>query len=108
MASFREPKILLANSRFTTATRGEFLSSCHDNVLPANKLVRAASKYSGDMLYVMASAAAFAGLRSVVFSVKTFELYVPQYCGSRSTDPTDLTPGLVCKASIMRFCIAGT
>jgi hypothetical protein len=49
LASVAEPKILLANSRLTTATGGAFLSSCHDKVLPASKLVRAASKYSGDI-----------------------------------------------------------
>ena len=39
-----EPRILRANCRFTTATRGELLSSCQERVLPDNKAVPAAWK----------------------------------------------------------------
>ena len=37
-----EPKTLLANSRLTIATRGEFLSSCQVKVLPESIAVPAA------------------------------------------------------------------
>lgn len=39
-----EPKILRANSPFTSPTRGKLLSSCHEKPLPASKLVPEVSK----------------------------------------------------------------
>ena len=66
-----------AGTRFTTATRGASLSSCHETILPANKDVPAAWKYSGDMLYIKAKAAAFDCLRSLVSFLKTFALLPP-------------------------------
>ena len=45
-----DPKTVRANCWLTTATLGAFLSSCHVKVLPESKAVRAARKYSGDML----------------------------------------------------------
>jgi|SRR6516225_269720 len=42
MALVIEPKTLRANSRFTTATCGACLSSCHVKALPDSKAVRAA------------------------------------------------------------------
>jgi hypothetical protein len=44
-----EPNILLANSRFTTATRGAFLSSCHDSA------VRSDSKETGAIWQAIAA-----------------------------------------------------
>src|SRR5258706_14824115 len=58
-----EPSILLANSGFTTATRGAFVSSCHEKALTANKDVPDARETSGDTVYIYASAAVFDGLR---------------------------------------------
>src|SRR2546423_13230022 len=62
-----------ANSRFTMATRGTLLSSCHVKSLPANKCVPATRRYSGEMLNKTTRAAAFDGLRSAVLSVKIFD-----------------------------------
>ncbi len=92
-----------------TATGGAFLSSCHVKVLPKSNAVPAAWKYSGDMLNVKASAAAFDGFRSVVLSLKTCApLSPPLTNGAQSIKPTDFTPGMDATASIMRFCISGT
>ena len=61
------------------------------------------------MLNVMASAAAFDGLRSVASSVKTFESLQQAGCsGGTLTKAAAVTSGIAVIASIMRFCIAGT
>src|SRR5260370_13882996 len=104
-----EPKILPANSRLTTATRGEPLSSCNEKVLPARKAVAAALKYAGDILNLYGTAAAFDGRRSVVSSVKIVDSpQAPLTNGAQSTNPTESTPGSASIASRMRFCISGT
>src|SRR3989442_8848936 len=106
MAFVAEPRILRANSRFMTATRGAFLSSFHVTPLPTSRVVPAAWKYSGEMLNIIASAAAVDGLRSVVSSVKTFESLQQAGCnGGMLTNPADATPGIAAIVSIMRFCI---
>ena len=103
------PKSLRANSRFTTATRGEFLSSCQVKVLPESRAVPAAWKYSGVTLNIAAPVAAFDGRRSDVLSVKTTESPSPLTAkGNASVNPTDSTPGNASRASVIRFCIAGT
>jgi hypothetical protein len=57
----------------------------------------------------MTRAAAFAGLRSAVLSVKIFDSLQQAACnGGMLTKPTDVTPEIEAIASIMRFCIAGT
>src|SRR5215469_13575400 len=86
-----EPKTLRANSRFTTATLGAFLSSCHERVLPANRAVSAASKNLGDIWYMMGEAAAFGGLRSDVSSVKTVVMCQQLTNGGQFVNPTDVT-----------------
>src|SRR5580700_1922308 len=101
-----DPKILLANAQFTTATRGALLSSCQLNVRPESKAVRAAWKYSGDILKRNDTAAALDGLRSAVSPVKTSaSAYAPLISGAQSIKPTDSTPGVVRMAATMRFCI---
>src|ERR1039457_3886756 len=95
-----EPNSLRANSRFTTATRGEFLSSYQVNVLPDSRAVPAARKYSGETLKTAASATELEGRRSDVLSVKTIEspsLLIPN--GNASINPTDSTPGRTLRAS---------
>jgi len=57
---------------------------------------------------MMASAAAFDGLRSDAWPVKTFESDHPRCKGGYwPTSPTDVTPGIACKTSIMRFSKVG-
>src|SRR5438270_9034239 len=101
-----EPKILRADSWLITATGGASLSSCHAKALPDSRLVPAARKYSGDMLNIRADAAAFAGLKSEVCSLKTNVPFAPPDNGDQSTSPTDVTPGIVSRASIMCLCMA--
>ena len=98
-----------ANSRFTTATRGAFLSSCHVRDLPASKAVPAASKYSGDMLYVIGFGSGIRRRQIVVSSRKTCVLFAPhiQWRIDLPIPPT-LRRESLSRASIMRFCIAGT
>src|SRR5215831_13217077 len=108
MALVSEPKILRANSRLTTATRGAFLSSRNVKSLPASKAVPAARKYPGEMLNGVARAAAADGLRSVVSSVKTFDWLQQAACnGGMLTRATAFASGIVTIESIMRFCMAG-
>src|SRR5689334_4879101 len=97
-----EPKILRANSRLITATRGAFLSSCHVIALPNSRAVPAARKYSGDIRNVADTARAFDGLRSVVSSRKIGESFVSpaDANGGRSINPTDVTPGIFSMPSI--------
>ncbi len=71
MAFSMDPKTWRANSWFTTATRGAFLSSCHVNARPASGVVPAASKYPGETAYSTVRAAAFDALRSVALSAET-------------------------------------
>src|SRR5580658_9113208 len=89
-----EPKILRANSWFTTATRGAFLSSCQVKVLPETSAVPAAWKYSGDMLNRNGVATALDGLRSVISSLKTGASSPAPLNGTQSINPTDSTPGI--------------
>ena len=103
-----EPKTLRANNELTTATGGAPLSSCHEKPLPVSSDVPAAQKYSGDMLNTATFAAAFDGFSSVVWSLNTSSVDPPPLSGTRLMNPTDLTPGIVCRASIMRFCMAVT
>src|ERR1700687_3694251 len=72
-APLAEPNMLVANNRFTRATSGAFLSSCHVKFRPAKNDVSAAWRYSGEMLNVIAEAATFDGLKSVVLSSKTLD-----------------------------------
>jgi hypothetical protein len=64
-------------------------------VLPDSKAVPAAWKYAGEILNKAASVATFAGLRSDVLSVKTFESPPPSPNGTVSANPTACTPGMV-------------
>src|SRR3984893_8612879 len=107
-APLAEPNMLFANNRFTRATDGAFLSSCHVKFRPANNVVSAAWRYSGEMLSVIAEAATFGGRRSVVLSSKTFDSLQQAACnGGMLTNPADVTPGIAFIVSSMRFWIAG-
>src|SRR2546423_11264490 len=97
-----------ANSRFTMATRGTLLSSCHVKSLPANKCVPATRRYSGEMLNKTTRAAAFDGLRSAVLSVKIFDSLQHAGCnGGGVTKATDLKPEIEAVPSSIRFFISG-
>src|ERR1035438_4358181 len=89
------PNMLFANNRFTRATGGAFLSSCHVKFRPANNGVSAAWRYSGEMLNVIAEAATFDGLRSAVLSSKALDSLQQAACnGGMLTNPTEVTPGM--------------